>query len=89
MNNTMNLEEKDDFLETYSPLKSKKKQITRPITRNDTESVIKKTKPKTLPTNKTSRPDGFTGEFYKTYKKELLKLFQKSEQEENTPRDIL
>ena len=79
MINTMNLEEKDNFLETYNPLKSKKKQITRPISRNDIESIILKSKPRTLPINKTSRPDGFTGEFYKTYKKELLKLFQKSE----------
>ena len=66
-NSLLNQEEKD--------------QLNRPITRNKIECVIKKKK--TLPIHKSPRPDGFTGEFYQTYKKEiipiLLKTFQKIE----------
>ena len=38
-------------------------QMNWTITRNDIEYFIK-----TLPTNKSPRPDGFTGEFYQTCK---------------------
>ena len=69
----------DNFLETYSPPKLNQEetdQLNRPITRKGIEYIIK-----TLPTNKSPVPDGFTGKFYQKYKEELtpilLKLFEK------------
>ena len=81
----------DKFLEIYSPPKLNQEEIdnlNRLIIRSEIDSVILK-----LLTNKSPGPDGFTGEFYQTYKEEfiliLLKLFQKVEEEGKNPKDIL
>ena len=77
------MEEMDKFLSTHALPKLKKEEIENlntPITCEEIESVIKN-----LPTNKSPGPDGFPGEFYQTFKAEiipkLLKLFQKMERE--------
>ena len=73
-----NLEEMDKFLEKHNLLRLNQgeiENIKRPITSTEIETVIKN-----LPTNKSPGPDGFTGEFYQTFRAELtpihLKLFQ-------------
>ena len=56
-----NLEETDKFLERYNLPRLNQEGIenmNRPITSNETETVIKN-----LPTNKSPGPDGFISEF--------------------------
>ena len=67
------------ILSTHTLPKLKQEEIenlNRPIIREEIESVIKN-----LPKNKSPGPDSFPGEFYQTFKAEiipfLLKLFQK------------
>ena len=75
------------FLETYNLPKlnqNDSETLSRQITTKEIEAVTKK-----LPQNKTPKPDGFTGEFYQTFKEEktpiLLKLFQKIQEEGRLP----
>ena len=82
-----NLEEMDKFLEKYNfprPNQEKIENINRLITSTEIETVIKN-----LPTNKSPGPDGFTGEFYQTFREELtsilLKLFQNLAEEGTLP----
>ena len=67
--NMDNLEEMDKFLKGYDLRRlnqEETKNMNRPITSNEVETVIKN-----LPTNQSPGPDGFTGEFFQTFREEL------------------
>ena len=76
------LKEKDQFLEKSNLLRLNQEEIeimNKPITSTEIETVILK---KISPKNKSPGLDGFTGEFYQTFREKkvipiLLKLFQK------------
>ena len=77
----------DRFLEKFNLPRLNQEEIeimNNPITSTEIEAVIKN-----LPKNKSQGPDGFTGEFSQTFKKELmsmlLKLFQKIAEAETLP----
>ena len=77
------LEQMNKVLERYNLPRLNQEEIEnmkRQITSTEIESLIKK-----LLTNKSPGPDGFTGEFYQTFREELtpilLKLFQKIAEE--------
>ena len=77
----------DKFLEKFILLRMNQEEIeirNNPSASTEIEAVIK-----TLPRNKSPGPDGFTGEFYQTFREELmpipLKLFQKVAEEGTLP----
>ena len=82
-----NLEEMERFLEKFNLPKLNQEEIeimSNPITSTEIEAVIKN-----LPQNRSPGPYGFTGEFYQTFREELmpilLKLFQKIAEEGPLP----
>ena len=84
-----NLEEMDRFLEKFNLPRLNQEEIfstsiNNPVTSTEIEAVIKN-----LPKNKSPGPDGFTGEFYQTFREKLmpvlLKLFQKIADEGTVP----
>ena len=78
-----NLEEMYTFLEKFNLPGLNQEEIeimNNPITSTEIETAVKN-----VPKNKSPGPDGFTGEFYQTFREELmlilLKLFQKIAEE--------
>jgi hypothetical protein len=70
-----NLEEIDRFLDTYDHPKLNQEDINhlnRFITQNETEAAIK-----SLLKKKSPGPDGFSAEFYQTFKEELIPILLK------------
>ena len=77
----------DTFLEKYNIPNLNEEaavKLNRSITAETIEAVIKP-----LPTHKSPRPDGFTGEFYKAFKEELTpilhRLFEKIQTDGRLP----
>jgi len=70
-----NLEEMDRYFKkiSFSRLNQEEIEIMNiSITNTEIETVIKN-----LPKNKNPGPDGFTGEYYQTFRKELTPIFLK------------
>ena len=70
-----NLEEMDRFLENFNLPRLIQEEIeimNNPEINTETEALIKN-----LPKNKSPGPDGFTGEFYQTFREGLLPILLK------------
>ena len=70
-----NLEKMDRFLEKFNLPRLNHKEIeimNNPISSRDIEAMIKN-----LPENKSPGPDDFTGEFYQTFREELMPILLK------------
>jgi hypothetical protein len=79
----------DKFLDTYDHPKLNQEDINHlniSITQNEIEAAIK-----SLPKKKSPGPDGFSAEFYQTFKElipNILKLFYKIERERTLPNTL-
>ena len=70
-----NLQEMDRFLEEFDLPRLNQEEIevmNNPVTSTEIEAVMKN-----LPKNKSPGPDGFTGEFYQTFREELMSILLK------------